>query len=97
MNPLRAGLVESPEQYRWSSYRVRAFGQNSDIVDLDPWFENLAPDPEQKRAAYRQFFAIEKCPIWDEIRIKTNKCGILGGEDFEKKIEQLTNKPYISK
>ncbi|PIP19290.1 MAG: transposase, partial [Candidatus Omnitrophica bacterium CG23_combo_of_CG06-09_8_20_14_all_41_10] len=26
MNPVRAGIVNAPELYHWSSYRVRAFG-----------------------------------------------------------------------
>lgn len=34
MNPVRAGLVSSPAQYRWSSYRERVFGDKTGLLDL---------------------------------------------------------------
>ena len=36
MNPLRAGIVENLEEYPWSSYRFRAYGEESKILDYDP-------------------------------------------------------------
>ncbi len=32
MNPVAAGMVESPEQYRWSSYRSHAWGETDDLL-----------------------------------------------------------------
>lgn len=33
-NPVRAGLVSSPKDYLWSSYRDRVFGDRTGIIDL---------------------------------------------------------------
>lgn len=35
-NPVRRGLVESPDQWRWSSFRAYAFGENS-AVRVNDW------------------------------------------------------------
>ena len=56
MNPVRAGLSNAPELYRWSSYRVKASGEESPIVDLDHWYESLGNNPQERQIAYRRFF-----------------------------------------
>jgi putative transposase len=33
MNPVRAGLVSLPEEYRWSSYRYRVLGEKNLLLD----------------------------------------------------------------
>jgi putative transposase len=35
-NPVKRGLVESPEQWRWSSYRAYAFGERGP-VQVNGW------------------------------------------------------------
>jgi putative transposase len=35
-NPVRRGLVESPEQWRWSSFRAYAFGEPG-VVQVNDW------------------------------------------------------------
>jgi len=32
LNPLRAGIVSRPEEYRWSSYRFHALGEGNDLI-----------------------------------------------------------------
>jgi len=55
LNPVRASLVEAPEEYSWSSYRVRAFGEESRLVDLDPWYEGLGSTPPRRQQRYREW------------------------------------------
>ena len=43
LNPVCAGLVIHPREYRWSSYHRRALGQPDDLPDDDPWYASLAP------------------------------------------------------
>ena len=96
MNPVRAGIVTSPELYRWSSYRVRAFGEKSPILDLDPWYNSLAENETRRQLKYREFFqnlAPEStCKL---IREMTKRDGIVGGEGFKELIEKLTHKEII--
>ncbi len=35
-NPVRRGLVESPDQWRWSSFRAYSFGEPG-IVRVNDW------------------------------------------------------------
>jgi putative transposase len=32
LNPVRAGITERPEEYRWSSYRFHALGERDDLI-----------------------------------------------------------------
>ena len=40
LNPVRAGLVSHPAEYRWSSYRSNAIGMDDPIVTRHSVFEN---------------------------------------------------------
>ena len=54
LNPVAAGMVQSPEQYRWSSYHHHAWGKaNSLIQDHDLYLE-LDRDPAARQYAYRE-------------------------------------------
>jgi putative transposase len=52
LNPVRAGLVASPELYRWSSYRHHAFGAEDPLVKSHARYEALARDPVARRRKY---------------------------------------------
>jgi putative transposase len=96
MNPVRAGIVTSPELYCWSSYSVRAFGEKSPVVDLDPWYNSLADNEIERQRRYREFFynlTPESTSIL--IRQMTRKNGIVGGESFKELIERLTHRDII--
>jgi putative transposase len=53
-NPVAAGLVATPEDYRWTSYRFYAFGEKNPIVDVVPFYESLGKTPEARQIAYRK-------------------------------------------
>lgn len=36
-NPVRAGIVARPEDWKWSSYRARVLGKNSELLDPVEW------------------------------------------------------------
>jgi putative transposase len=57
-NPVRAGLVNQPDEYRWSSYRVHAHGQQSDWLVLHRLYMGLGKASSQRQAAYRAVCAI---------------------------------------
>ena len=52
LNPVRAGLVPTPDVYRWSSYRHHAFGADDPLVRSHARYEALAADPVQRRRKY---------------------------------------------
>ncbi|OGS27438.1 MAG: hypothetical protein A2297_01755 [Elusimicrobia bacterium RIFOXYB2_FULL_48_7] len=55
LNPVRAGIVSSPGEYKWSSYRVYSGETNGTIVDFSPEFDGLGDNPEQRVRAYERY------------------------------------------
>jgi putative transposase len=58
LNPVRAGLVSSPKDHPWSSYRHYAFGEPNPLVTDAPEYLALAATPEGRRTAYVHLFAV---------------------------------------
>jgi REP-associated tyrosine transposase len=55
LNPLRAGLVEHPKDYRWSSYQRCGLGVSDRLLDDDPWYTGLGTTEQERQEEYRQW------------------------------------------
>ena len=79
LNPVRAGLVANPSQYRWSSYGANALGLYDPLVAPHELFRALGYDGESRMAAYRALFhdGLDVRTMSD-IRDATNKAWALG-------------------
>ena len=53
MNPVRAGMVEHPAAYPWSSYAANAQGDRLGWLTPHAQYLALAKDADRRRAAYR--------------------------------------------
>lgn len=83
LNPVRAGMVEHPGEYRWSSYRANGQGEHDAVIRLHALYEGLGLDATSRQAAYRELFRYELEPgLVDQIRRATNRNFALGGERF---------------
>ena len=58
LNPVRAGLVRSPKQWAWSSYRHYAFGERHPLIDDAPDYLGLGPTPAARRKAYQALLSL---------------------------------------
>ena len=56
LNPVAAGMVDSPEQYQWSSYRNNAWGETLDFITKHDLYLQLGRSPSQRLRAYRNLF-----------------------------------------
>ena len=56
MNPVRAGLVGSPGEYRWSSFGTNAMGIADPVVTPHAFYYGLGRTPAGRQAAYRELF-----------------------------------------
>jgi putative transposase len=56
-NPLRAGMVDDPIAYRWSSHRHNAFGAHDALITPHAVYTALGGTPHARRMAYRALFA----------------------------------------
>jgi putative transposase len=59
LNPVRAGMVEDPADYLWSSYSANAYGRMDSLVTPHSVYEALGNDPAATRGAYRALCAEE--------------------------------------
>jgi putative transposase len=56
MNPVAAGMVPAPEQYRWSSYRHHAWGRRDALIEDHDLYLRLDRDPARRQHTYRELF-----------------------------------------
>ena len=55
LNPVRAGIVQAPQAYPWSSYRAYATGLRDPLLVPDPAYMGLAATPTHRQHIYRDF------------------------------------------
>ena len=88
MNPVRAGMVNSPADYRWSSYRHHALAEPDPVIEDHTLYHALGRTPEERTTAYRELFRTHLDPIQvHAIRAATNVGMPLGNERFKEQIE----------
>ena len=88
MNPVRAGMVDHPAKYRWSSYAANALGTDNAILTAQPEYVALAQLPENRQSAYRGLF--DKEADSDELALLRDALQTgtpLGNEKFKAEIE----------
>jgi putative transposase len=54
LNPVRAGIVARPEEYRWSSYAHHASGAPDPLVSDHPLYVGLGISPEVRQLAWQR-------------------------------------------
>ena len=90
LNPVRAGMVASPAEYPWSSYRVNALGIMDPVVIPHDLYQALPSSEDERLAAYRRLFEIEldAAPLAC-LRDCTNGGFVLGSTKFERQIAAM--------
>ena len=58
LNPVRARLARRPEEYRWSSYRANALGQEDLLITPHPYYYALGRSAQSRKEAYRDSFEV---------------------------------------
>ena len=93
LNPVRAHMVASPQDYQWSSYRVKVGLAQSSWLDEDPCYLSLGETYEQRCERYRAFVraAIPEGE-WDLIRQAVQRGQLTGNGCFIDEIEQITGR-----
>jgi len=89
LNPVRAGIVKQPSDYRWTSYHYNALGQQDELVTPYREYKRLGRTKADRQFAYKQLFQTR---IPDKtlaaIRETTNKDRVLGDDKFKKRVEK---------
>lgn len=93
MNPVRAGMVIHPGDYRWTSYRANAQGELSGFISPHAVYSELGSGSAQRAEAYRSIFNDRLSPgLIEQIRSSTNGIYVLGDQKFASEIAHALGK-----
>lgn len=91
LNPVRAGMVSDPADYRWSSYAAHSFGKSIAMWSSHPEYELLGKNAQERQIAYRNQFKAELGQdVLDDIRLAVSTGFVLGNERFRQQVEDLS-------
>jgi putative transposase len=54
LNPVKAGMVELPEDYPWSSYGHYAFGDKNNLLTEDLFYQELGTNDQTRQIEFRK-------------------------------------------
>lgn len=98
LNPVRAGMVEQPSDYVWSSYPINALGQASELCTPHFLYLALGNEPKERQASYRELFKHQiEGKFLEEMRNTINKGMAIGSERFKAEVESLTGRRMAAK
>jgi putative transposase len=93
LNPVRAGMVTHPAEYRWTSYRSNGEGEHQEWLTPHPEYLALGNNRRTRSACYRDLFTSPVNPeLISEIRSATNGNYALGNDRFKSEIEQMVKR-----
>jgi hypothetical protein len=96
LNPVRAGVVSSAEQWRWSSHRAQAgLATAPDWLRIQPILERFSADPASAPLRYRQFVTdgVGLAGPWSALRGQV----LLGSDLFAERFRALLVQRPVSK
>ena len=89
LNPVRAGIVASPELYPWSSYPSRVGSSNGTWLDEHSLFKEFGNTELERRARYRNWVhASIPDDEWELIRTAAHRGQLTGGTRFLRQVEE---------
>ena len=91
LNPVRAGMVRDPGDYRWSSYRAHAHGLEPKMWTPHLVYSALGENNNERQSCYRRWIgeSIASEVVW-KIRQCLNKGLVLGTDEFQAQVRDLT-------
>jgi putative transposase len=89
LNPVRADMVSTPGQYRWSSYRRNAQGKKDSLVTEHPLYTQLGKTQASRCEAYKVLFKahVDDAQL-NSIRAAWQTGTPLGNDHFRTQIER---------
>jgi len=89
MNPVRAGMVKEPAEYRWSSYHANALGVADPLVVPHSAYLASGQDPSARQRQYRRLFMDPlSAATLEDIRHQTRSGHAFASEAFRDRLAQ---------
>lgn len=90
LNPVRAGMVGRPDEYRWTSYHANALGRADPLIAPHDEYLCLGREEASRREAYRALFKAHlTSDAVTTIRQATNGNLALGESTFQTEVERV--------
>lgn len=89
LNPVRAGMVQDPGAYPWSSYRSHGLGECDELIRDHELYLALGTTASERQRAHREMFRsqLDEAAL-TEIRKAASRELVLGNARFAQEIEQ---------
>ena len=58
-NPVRAGMVQKPGDWKWSGYRFHACGDPNALLEPHPSYLGLSSNPKIRQQAFADYVCME--------------------------------------
>lgn len=95
MNPVRAGMVDHPAKYRWSSYAANAFGTSNAILHQHDEYVSLGASANLRQEVYQGLFDYDSdagAGALALLRQSLQSGTPLGNDQFKAQIEAVGGK-----
>jgi len=93
LNPVRANMVETPDEYKWSSYGCNGWGKEDDCITAHSTYLQLSDDENERRVTYRELFRHHMDnDLLHQIREAVNQESILGSSYFKERVEEVVGR-----
>lgn len=90
LNPVRAGLVDDPNDYRWSSYRHYSVGAKDDLITDDMFYPALGTSNLARQTVYKKL-------VIDDIVIQSSTKKIWGSPTQRYREQQKVDRKLTKK
>ena len=88
LNPVRAGIVADPGDYRWSGYGGKTGNKKEAFLDFDPCYMGLADNRKKRAKRYMEWVkGLIPEGEWELIRQSLQRCQLTGSVRFVEEIE----------
>ena len=92
LNPVRAGLVRDPGDYKWSSFRAHAFGAPVNLWTPNESYLSMGSSPATRQKAWRALVGeVLDMDTISKIRHCANTGLVLGTDEFRDQVAALKN------
>ena len=87
LNPVKAGLVSEPKDYKWSGYSTLAAGRKGHIkLDDSEVYLSLGNSCFERQIAYK---TLVRSYQGEELDLLNRRTGILGDREFKKRLKMI--------
>jgi len=86
LNPVKAKIVKTPKEYKYSSYNFYAYGKKDVLIDLNPIYIEWGRTDKERQANYRK-------DIEEELKRTSLNLNsrFIGSEEFISQMEEKFN------